>query len=88
MAEVAKGAGYALDVHVPTHGHLELTIRCLDALYRHTQAPFHLIVTDDSTDLTPLWFNQFLKQHDKVTYIHSDVPYKSGNQFFNRALAH
>ena len=88
MAEVARPAGPVFDVVVPTHGHLELTIRCLDTLYRHTRTPFHLIVVDDSTDLTPLYLNQFCKEHDNVTYIHSDVPYKSGNQFFNKALAH
>ena len=88
MAEVAKPAGLAFDVMVPAHGHLELTIKCLESIYLNTKLPFHLIVTDDSTDLTPLWLNQFCKEHDNVTYIHSDVPYKSGNQFFNRALAH
>ena len=87
MAE-ATSLGPVLDIMVPTHGHLELTITCLGALYQHTRSPFHLIIVDDSTDLTPLYLNQFCKEHDNVTYIHSEVPYKCGNQFFNRALAH
>lgn len=77
---------YAIDVVVPAHGHLELTIKCLEALYNFTRNPFHLIVVDDSTDLTPLWMTQFCKEHDNVTYIHSDIPYKTGNQIFNRGL--
>ena len=88
MTETAKLGGYALDVMVPAHGRLDLTMQCFEALYAYTTSPFHLIVADDSTDLTPLYMNQFCKEHDNVTYIHSDVPYKSGNQFFNRALAH
>lgn len=87
MAEVARSAEYALDIHVPTYNHLELTITCLDALYKHTRNPFHLIITDYSNDLTPLYLAQFCKEHDNVTYIHSDAPCKCGNVFFNRALA-
>ena len=86
--EPTKANGYTLDVVVPTHGHLELTIICLQALYRFTKTPFHLIVVDDSTDLTPLWLNQFCKEHDNVTCVHSEVPYKSGNQIFNKALSY
>lgn len=77
-----------IDVVVPTHNKLELTIKCMDALYTYTTAPFHLIVVDDSTDrITPIYFEELMKQHDNITFIHSDVPYKSGNQFFNIAFA-
>ena len=81
--------GQKLDIFVPTHGRLDLTMRCINAIYLHTQTPFHLIVADDSTDgLTPIYFEQLAKERGNVTFIHSDVPYKSGNQFFNVALAH
>ena len=72
-----------LDVIIPTHNHIELTIQCLKCLYSFTTTPFNLIVVDDSTDLTPLYMEKFAKEHDNVTYIHSDVPYTSGNQIFN-----
>ena len=74
------------DVIVPTHNNLGLTIECLDALYTNTSFPFHLIVVDDSIDLTPLYIRNFQKEHDNITYIHSDEPFKTGNQFFNRAF--
>ena len=51
--EVAPG-GLKFDILVITHGHLDLTMRCINALYAHTRTPFHLIVVDDSDDLTPL----------------------------------
>ena len=78
---------YKLDVIVPAHGRLDLTMKCLNALYSNTTLPFHLIVVDDSTDLTPLYMADLKKQFDNLTYIHSDVPYKSGNQIFNIGLA-
>jgi GT2 family glycosyltransferase len=75
-----------MDVMVPTHNHLELTITCLERLYQFTRSPFHLIIIDDSTDLTPLWLTQFCKDHEDVTYIHSATPYKTGNCLFIKAL--
>ncbi len=77
-----------IDIMVPTHGKLELTIDCINSIYAFTKAPFHLIVVDDSTDLTPLYIRSVQKVHDNLTFLHSDVPYKSGNQFFNIALEH
>ena len=75
-----------LDVLVPTHDHLRLTLACMEALYGNTRTPFHLIVVDDSTDLTPVYFEQLKKEHDNITFIHSDIPYKCGNQIFNIGL--
>ncbi|MAH50461.1 hypothetical protein CMI37_31860 [Candidatus Pacearchaeota archaeon] len=77
---------YQLDIIVPAHNRLGLLEKCLDILYVNTVSPFHLIVIDDSTDLTPLWMADFQRIHSNVTYIHSDVPYKSGNQIFNIGL--
>jgi len=79
---------YAIDVVIPTHNHLGLTIRSLDALYTNTRSPFHLVIVDDSVDLTPLYLTQFCKEHNNITYIHSDVPYKTGNQIFNKGFEH
>jgi GT2 family glycosyltransferase len=76
------------DVLVITHGRLDLTIRCLDTLYIHTSNPFHVIVVDDSTDFTPMYLDKFAKEHDNMTYIHSDIPYKTGNQIFNIGFKH
>lgn len=88
-AKTNKGVGKTpIDIIIPAHNHLGLTIKCIDALYKYTISPFHLIVVCDSTDLTPLYFAQLLKQHDNITYLHHDVPYKTGNQFFNEALTH
>ena len=83
-----------MDIMVPTHDRLDLTMRCILALYTYTQSPFHLIVVDDSTDnLTPNYFKELLERGvtplsklSNLTYIHSDEPFKEGNQFFNIAL--
>jgi len=37
-----------LDIIVPTHGKLNLTINCIESIYQNTSTPFHLIVDDDS----------------------------------------
>ncbi len=79
-----------LDIVVPTHGKLELAITCLNALYANTSVPFHLIVVDDSNpdeDLTPEYFKRLQKQQSNLTYIHSEEPYKCGNQTFNIAIS-
>jgi GT2 family glycosyltransferase len=80
-----------IDIMIPTHGHLELTMRCIQSIYSNTKTKFHLIVVDDSDakeDLTPVYFERLQKKYNNITYVHSDVPYKSGNQFFNIALNH
>ncbi len=90
MAEIlgeVKRPIQAIDIFVPTHGQLKLTMTCIESLYTNTKVPFHLIVCDDSTDLTPLYFRSLEKEKNNITFIHSDEPYKNGNQFFNIALA-
>jgi len=77
-----------IDIVVPTHDRIELTIRCIDAIYENTEAPFHLIVVDDSTDeLTPKYFEKLQQAHNNITFIHSDEPYTEGNQLFNTGFA-
>jgi len=86
--ELTQPKDYKLDVLVIAHNKIEKTIECINTLYRHTRLPFHLIVVDDSTDLTPLYMNQLVKERDNITYVQSRVPYISGNQIFNKGLAY
>jgi len=84
------------DIILLSHGHIELLVRCLKTLYAHTATPFHLIIVDDSdvndpdpaNSLVPEYLERFNKLKDNVTYIHSDKPYKEGNQIFNIGLKH
>jgi GT2 family glycosyltransferase len=81
----------SIDIMVPTHGKLELTMKCIQALYAHTKTKFNLIIVDDTTpeeDLTIEYCKRLEKKYTNVTFVHSDVPYTSGNQFFNIALKH
>ena len=81
----------ALDILVPTHNMVDITKKCMEAIYFNTQSPFHLIVVDDSTDkLTPVYFQELqengvapLRKVTNLTFIHRDTPFKTGNEFFN-----
>ena len=84
-----------LDIIVITHGHLDLTIRCVKAFYQHTASPFHMVVMDDSTpdmdsgiDLTPQWFEGLKKIHDNIDFFHSDTPNKTSLSLLNKALTY
>ena len=82
--------GQKIDILVPTHGRLDLTMKCIEAIYANTQTPFHLMVIDDSdplADLTPLYLEHLGKERKNVSLIHSSVPFKCGNQIFNIGLA-
>jgi len=78
----------SVDIIMPTHGRLDMTLAAVEALYENTQTDFHLIVVDDSTDLTPEYFKWLQNEHKNITFVHSDEPYKSGNQIFNIGLKH
>ncbi len=89
------GGGEPFDIILLTHGKLDLTIECVASIYAHTRSLFHLIVVDDSnpemdegTDKTPEWFKRLQVDQQNVTFVHSDIPYKSGNQCFNIGLSH
>ncbi|MCK9597422.1 MAG: glycosyltransferase [Sphaerochaeta sp.] len=85
---MATDGNYQLDVLVPAHNHLEQTMKCLIALYKHTANSFHLIVVDDSTDgLTPLYIEQLRKDHSNVTYFHSDYQFRNSYEFINIGLS-
>ena len=82
-----KATGYGLDILVPTHNHIEQTSCCINALYKHTHTPFHLIVVDDSTDgVTPRYMKRLQKKHDNLTYVYSTEPFKNSYEFINEAL--
>lgn len=98
MAEEKKGT--LLDIILPVHGHLGMTQKCVDALYAFTQAPFQLIVADDTDatiaegafhavdelDRTLPYFGKLLSVRNNVTYLNVGKPFKTGNQLFNFAL--
>lgn len=82
-----------LDIIVITHGHLELSMHCVNAFYQNSTLPFHMIVMDDSTpdmdegtDLTPEWFERFCRAHDNIDFIHSDTPHKTSISLINKAF--
>ena len=77
-----------IDIIVPSHNNVGLVAKCVNTIYKHTVVPFHLIVCDDSIDVTPLYLTQIEKEHNNITCLHVDTPYKTGNQFFNHALQH
>lgn len=77
-----------LDIILATHNHLDLTIRAIDALYAYTNAPFRLIVVDDSTDLTATYLFKLGGEKDNLKLIHSDVPYTHHNQIIQTGLDH
>jgi len=76
-----------IDIIVISHERWDLLKTCVDAIYNYTPNPFNLIIVDDSKDMTPLLITELTKEHDNITYVHSDEPYKSGNQIFNIGLA-
>ena len=88
-----SGENIPIDIIVPVHGRLDLTIKCIRAIYENTKSPFHLIVMDDTEisdddpeSLVVEYFNRLKKNYDNITYVHSDVPYKEGNEFFNKGF--
>lgn len=79
---------YAFDVLLITHNNLGQTIQCVESLYEHTASfAFHLTVLDDSTDVTPHWFEWFKKQgHDNIQVLHSNKPFKAPDEILNVGL--
>jgi GT2 family glycosyltransferase len=86
------GKEIGFDIFVPTHGRLDLTTSCIQALYERTQTPFHLIVADtedQKKDLTSIFLQGVAEKYPDVTYLRPPEgrDYKSGNEFFNQAFA-
>jgi GT2 family glycosyltransferase len=78
---------YKLDIVLLTHDRLDLTMQAMNNLYNHTVNPFHLIVVDNSTDLTPLYFAEAQKEFPNITFLHYDRDFKCGNEMFNIGFA-
>ena len=76
-----------LDILVPTHARVDLTMSCVRALYMFTQTPFHLIILDDAPvddyGLTEKYIKELQKERNNITYCHSNIHWRSGNTFFN-----
>ncbi len=75
-----------VDIFLTTHNHLNLTMSCLDALYRNTDIPFLLTVIDDSTDMTPQFLCEFSKERENVQILRPKIHLKSCEQMWNIAL--
>ena len=75
-----------IDVFLTTHNHVDLTIRCLYALYAFTRKPFRLTIIDDSTDETVSYLERFVKEHDNVQVIRPEEQIMSFWQALNYAL--
>ncbi len=78
-----------IDVLLLTHNKLRNTLQCLESLSQNTPQKYRLIVVDDSTDLTPAYFNsQFHADYPGVDmkYLRPDKPFTSGNQAINFAM--
>ena len=76
-----------MDILVPTHANIHLTIQCLRSIFRYTQTPYHLIVLDDAPyddfGFTQKYLMEVQKERPNVTYCHSNIHWKTGNTFFN-----
>jgi GT2 family glycosyltransferase len=84
-----------LDIFVPVHGKLEITTNCIKSIYENTQTPFHLIIADSPDKpvpdkiLTSAFIEGVAQRYNNVTIIKKqEVDFKTGNEFFNAALAH
>ncbi len=80
----------SFDVILTTHNRLELTIESITCLYQYTPSElFSLYVIDDSTDLTPQWFDSFCKEHSNCHYSHyGPDEIKTGNNSWKLGLEH
>ncbi len=64
-----------IDIILLTHNHLANTTRCIEALYANTKEPFKLTVIDDSTDVTPAYFQNLIDNGDEINYNHFEKVY-------------
>ncbi len=79
---------YDFDVILLTHNHLELTIKCVDALYKNTsEFNFRLTVSDDSTDSTPEYFKNLSRKKNNIQFLHSEMPFGDFDKVLNFGIA-
>ena len=87
---VATCTNAVMDILVPAHAGIQLTVACLNSLYSYTKAPFHVVVMDDAPPddygLTEQYVTEMQKVKNNLTYIRSNIPWKCGNTFFNAGL--
>ena len=82
-----------IDIMVPAHGRLDLTLRCIRTIYDNTASPFHLIILDDTpmgSDDPDALLGEYIRRLKKnnITHLRHNKPYKEGNEFFNEGLKH
>lgn len=75
-----------LDILLTTHNHLNLTINCIEAIYRYTNIPFRLTVIDDSTDETPHYLYRIAEEKGNIQVLIPDFELTSVHLSWNYAL--
>jgi GT2 family glycosyltransferase len=77
-----------LDIIIPTHNKLEMTIQCLKRLYTFTSIPFRVFLIDDSDDETPIWIENHKDEFPALNYVRPDngQKFKCGNEIINLGL--
>lgn len=81
----------AMDILVPAHGKVGLSIECIEAIYNFTQAPFHLVFLNaapaDDYGMTESYIRGLQGRYNNITYCRNNQPdWKCGNTFFNVGL--
>lgn len=77
-----------VDIIVITWNGLDFLRQCVDALYAHTQRPFHLVIVDDhSTDGTSEYGQALWRDRDNVTYLRPESKARGGSEVMNRGFA-
>jgi GT2 family glycosyltransferase len=79
-----------MDILLPSYGRLDLTIRCIEALYSFTLTPFHLIILcgehPEDAGVPKSYFLNLQKKYNNITLCYHPKNWKTGNTFFNVGL--
>lgn len=77
-----------LDIILPTHNKLEMTIQCLNRIYMFTSIPFKVFMIDDSDDETPIWVENHRHEYPALNYVRPEDGRKftCGNEIINLGL--
>ncbi len=76
-----------LDIVMPSHNHCELTVRAVQAIQKHTDVPWRLIILDDSQDvISNLYLGELARQDKRVVLMHTTTPYKSVRDLYIEAF--
>lgn len=83
-----KKKPYDFDVFLITHNHLNVTMGCIEALYKNTtEFKFRLTVLDDSTEETPLYFKRIAREKGNIQYLNPGHPFTGVDEMWNLALS-